>query len=72
VDDVVSTGSTVEGMLDVLVTVSTNVVGIAAVFTDGDEPSPDVIDLGHLPLFGAELRAAKESACPAAGACPSF
>ena len=51
VDDVVSTGSTVEGMLDVLAKVNANVVGIAAVFTEGDEPNPDVIALGHLPLF---------------------
>jgi len=51
VDDVVSTGSTVEGILDVLAKVSANVVGIAAVFTEGDEPKPDVIALGHLPLF---------------------
>ena len=51
VDDVVSTGSTVEGMLDVLAQVHANVVGVAAVFTEGDEPSPDVIALGHLPLF---------------------
>ena len=51
VDDVVSTGSTVEGMLDVLAKVSANVVGIAAVFTEGDEPNPDVIALGHLPPF---------------------
>ena len=50
-DDVVSTGSTVEGMLDVLATVGANVVGIAAVFTEGDEPNPNVIALGHLPLF---------------------
>ena len=51
VDDVVSTGSTVEGMLDVLAKVNANVVGIAAVFTEGDVPNPDVIALGHLPLF---------------------
>ena len=51
VDDVVSTGSTVEGMLEVLAKVNANVVVIAAVFTEGDEPNPDVIALGHLPLF---------------------
>ena len=51
VDDVVSTGSTVEGMLDVLAQVNANVVAVAAVFTEGDEPNPDVIALGHLPLF---------------------
>ena len=50
-DDVVSSGSTVEGMLDVLAKVNATVIGIAAVFTEGDEPNPDVIALGHLPLL---------------------
>ena len=49
VDDVISTGSTVEGMR-ALMEKAGAVVAEAAVFTEGDERD-DVIKLGHLPLF---------------------
>ena len=51
VDDVVTTGSTLNAMTELVERVGGEVVGIAAVFTEGEE-RPDVIALGHLPLFG--------------------
>lgn len=51
VDDVVSTGSTVDGMRAVMAEVGATVVGTAAVFTEGDTEPEGVIALGHLPLF---------------------
>lgn len=51
VDDVVSTGSTVDGMRAVMEQVGAEIAGVAAVFTEGDEQPADVIALGHLPLF---------------------
>jgi adenine/guanine phosphoribosyltransferase-like PRPP-binding protein len=52
IDDVISTGSTLEGMKRVMQMAEAEVVQICAVFTEGD---PDrwrgVIALGHLPLF---------------------
>jgi adenine phosphoribosyltransferase len=50
VDDVISTGSTVEGMRALMEKAGAEVAGEAAVFTEGDERD-DVIRLGHLPLF---------------------
>ena len=50
VDDVVSTGSTVEGMRELMGAVDANVVALAAVFTEGDARD-DVVALGHLPVF---------------------
>jgi adenine phosphoribosyltransferase len=50
VDDVISTGSTVEGMRELMNSVGATVVGQAAVFTEG-EPRDDVVALGHLPVF---------------------
>lgn len=51
-DDVVSTGSTLEGMRNVMALAGAKVAAEAAVFTEGD---PDqwkgIISLGHLPLF---------------------
>ncbi len=52
VDDVVSTGSTIDGMRRLMQAAHADVVAVAAVFTEGDEPRGDgVVTLGHLPLF---------------------
>ena len=51
VDDVISTGSTVEGMREVVGAADGEIVAEAAVFTEGDAPTDGVIALGHLPLF---------------------
>jgi adenine phosphoribosyltransferase len=52
VDDVISTGSTVEAMRRLMEKVGATVVAEAAVFTEGDAPRQnEVISLGHLPLF---------------------
>jgi adenine/guanine phosphoribosyltransferase-like PRPP-binding protein len=52
VDDVISTGSTVEAMRRLMDEAGANVVAEAAVFTEGDvEPGDEVLTLGHLPLF---------------------
>jgi adenine phosphoribosyltransferase len=50
VDDVVSTGGTIEAMKALMAEVGADVAGVAAIFTEGDE-RPDVISLGNLPLF---------------------
>lgn len=51
-DDVVSTGSTLRGMRRVMEMAGASVVAEAAVFTEGEtEAWPNVIALGHLPLF---------------------
>jgi adenine/guanine phosphoribosyltransferase-like PRPP-binding protein len=51
VDDVISTGSTVEGMRQVMGLAGADIVAEAAVFTEGEPPAGDVVALGHLPLF---------------------
>jgi adenine phosphoribosyltransferase len=52
VDDVVSTGSTLKGMRQVMAQAKAEVVAEAAVFTEGDpEQWPDIVALGHLPVF---------------------
>jgi adenine/guanine phosphoribosyltransferase-like PRPP-binding protein len=51
VDDVVSTGSTLEGMRDLVERAGGEIVATAAVFTEGELPRDDVISLGHLPVF---------------------
>ena len=52
VDDVVSTGSTLQGMRMVLDKAGANVVADAAIFTEGDRAQwSNIISLGHLPLF---------------------
>lgn len=52
VDDVISTGSTLEGMRSVVREAGGIVVAEAAVFTEGDERDTEgVLSLGHLPLF---------------------
>jgi adenine/guanine phosphoribosyltransferase-like PRPP-binding protein len=54
VDDVVSTGSTLEGMRRLMEMVDAEVAGEAAVFTEGEHEWRHVIALGHLPLFTDE------------------
>ena len=52
VDDVISTGSTLQAMRDLVVRAGGQVVAEAAVFTEGDaEQWKDVVALGHLPLM---------------------
>jgi adenine phosphoribosyltransferase len=52
VDDVVSTGSTLEGMRKVVKEAGGNVTAEAAIFTEGDEEQwTDVVAVGHLPVF---------------------
>lgn len=58
VDDVVSTGSTFDGLEKLLASCQTKIVGRLAVFTEGDrERWKDVIAIGHLPIFSnSELK----------------
>ncbi len=52
VDDVVSTGSTLEGMRKLMNTAGAKVVAEAAICTEGDSPEwAKIIHLGELPLF---------------------
>ena len=52
VDDVISTGSTLQGMRMVLDKAGASVVADAAIFTEGDRAQwMHIISLGHLPLF---------------------
>jgi adenine phosphoribosyltransferase len=53
VDDVVSTGSTLAGLRELIESVGGQVVAVLAVFTEGT-PRQDVVALGHLPLFKPE------------------
>jgi adenine/guanine phosphoribosyltransferase-like PRPP-binding protein len=54
VDDVISTGSTVDGMRRLIAEAGGEVAAEAAVFTEGDAPADGVVALGHLPLFKDE------------------
>jgi adenine phosphoribosyltransferase len=52
VDDVISTGSTLDGMRAMVERAGGTTVAEAAIFTEGDEDAwPDIIALGHLPVF---------------------
>src|SRR5215510_9567816 len=52
VDDVISTGSTLQGIRMILDKAGSSVVGEAAIFTEGDRAQwMHIIALGHLPLF---------------------
>ncbi len=52
VDDVISTGSTLQGMRMILEKAGSTVVAEAAIFTEGDRAQwENIISLGHLPLF---------------------
>jgi adenine phosphoribosyltransferase len=51
-DDVISTGSTLQGMRMILGKAESEVVAEAAIFTEGDRAQwMHIIALGHLPLF---------------------
>lgn len=52
VDDVVSTGGTLNGLIELLHEIGGEVAATLVVFTEGQERS-DVTSLGHLPLFPA-------------------
>jgi adenine phosphoribosyltransferase len=53
VDDVVSTGGTLEGLVDLITELGGRVVATLVVFTEG-AIRDDVISLGHLPLYTKE------------------
>lgn len=50
VDDVVSTGGTLTGLVEILQEIGAEVAATMVVFTEGDERE-DVVALGHLPLY---------------------
>jgi adenine phosphoribosyltransferase len=52
VDDVISTGSTLHAMRELMTRAGAEIVAEAAVFTEGDPDQwTEVIALGHLPLM---------------------
>jgi adenine/guanine phosphoribosyltransferase-like PRPP-binding protein len=52
VDDVISTGSTLEGMRQVVGRAGGEPVGEAAIFTEGDKAQwQEIVAVGHLPVF---------------------
>jgi len=52
VDDVISTGSTLQGIRLIVEKAGGRVVAQAAIFTEGDRAKwTDIIALGHLPIF---------------------
>ncbi len=52
IDDVISTGSTLQGMRMIMEKAGANVVAEAAILTEGERAKwSDVIALGHLPVF---------------------
>ncbi len=51
VDDVVSTGSTLQGMKSVIEQSRGKISAVAAVFTEGDKDWSEVVSLGNLPVF---------------------
>ena len=53
VDDVVSSGGTLESLRQIITEVGGEVAAVIAVFTEGQE-RPEVTALGHLPLFDAD------------------
>jgi adenine phosphoribosyltransferase len=51
-DDVISTGSTLQGMRLIMDKLKANVVVEAAIFTEGDRATwSNIVALGHLPVF---------------------
>ena len=52
IDDVISTGSTLQGMRLIMNKAGANIVAEAAIFTEGDRAQwHDIIALGHLPVW---------------------
>ena len=57
VDDVISTGSTLQGMRMIIEKAGAAVTATAAVFTEGERAKwKDIIALGHLPIFTADTK----------------
>ena len=54
IDDVVSTGGTLNGLSELLEEIGGKVAATLVVFTEGDERN-DVIALGHLPLYPKDM-----------------
>ena len=54
-DDVISTGSTLEGMKQIVEKASGTITAEAAILTEGDQAKWEhIISLGHLPLFSTD------------------
>ncbi len=51
VDDVISTGSTLQGMKQVVDTAGGDISKIATIFTEGDSDWSDIVALENLPVF---------------------
>lgn len=52
VDDVISTGSTLQGMREIMEAAGANITVEAAIFTEGDEAEwAGIVALGHLPVW---------------------
>lgn len=52
IDDVISTGSTLQGMRLIMNKAGANIVAEAAIFTEGDRAKwHDIVSLGHLPVW---------------------
>lgn len=51
VDDVISTGSTLNAMRSLVDRAGGEIVAVAAVFTEGKDEQDGIVTLGHLPLF---------------------
>ncbi len=54
IDDVVSTGSTLEAMKSVITAAHGKISAVSAVFTEGDKDWSEVVALGNLPVFITE------------------
>ncbi|MFW6183712.1 MAG: phosphoribosyltransferase family protein [Chloroflexota bacterium] len=54
VDDVISTGSTLEGMKKIVQKADASVASVAAVFTEGEQDWSGIVSLGNLPIFTDE------------------
>lgn len=55
VDDVISTGSTLEGLRKVVRQAGGQIIAEAAIATEGDQQRwQDIVSLGHLPVFKSE------------------
>ena len=53
IDDVVSTGSTLKGMRQIVREANGNITAVAAVFTEGNNDDwSEIVALGNLPVFG--------------------
>jgi adenine phosphoribosyltransferase len=52
IDDVISTGSTLQGMRLLMERAGGEIIGEAAIFTEGERAKwGEIISLGHLPVF---------------------